>query len=164
MKHKNVALFGLFTALAMILSYVEALVPISVAVPGVKIGLANIVVMFALYKMGAKAAVSISLVRVVLVSILFGNLFSMVYSLAGAVLSLGAMLCAIRIKKLSSVGVGVIGGVFHNIGQIIVAIFVLETAGLIYYLPVLCISGTVAGILVGLLAGILVQRINLDKK
>jgi len=148
----------------MILSYVEALVPISVAVPGVKIGLANIVVMFALYKMGAKAAVSISLVRVVLVSILFGNLFSMVYSLAGAVLSLGAMLCATRIKELSSVGVGVIGGVFHNIGQIIVAIFVLETAGLIYYLPVLCISGTVAGILVGLLAGILVQRINLNKK
>jgi len=164
MKYKNVALFGLFTALAMILSYVEALVPISVAVPGVKIGLANIVVMFALYKMGAKAAVSISLVRVVLVSILFGNLFSMVYSLAGAVLSLGAMLCATRIKELSSVGVGVIGGVFHNIGQIIVAIFVLETAGLIYYLPVLCISGTVAGILVGLLAGILVQRINLNKK
>jgi len=163
MRYKNVALFGLFTALAMILSYVEVLVPISVAVPGVKIGLANIVVMFALYKMGAKAAVSISLVRVVLVSILFGNLFSMVYSLAGAVLSLGAMLCAIRIKKLSSVGVGVIGGVFHNIGQIIVAIFVLETAGLIYYLPVLCISGTLAGILVGTVSGIIAKRINLEK-
>ena len=163
MKHKNVALFGIFTALAMILSYIEALVPISVAVPGVKIGLANIVVMFALYKMGAKAAVSISLVRVVLVSILFGNLFLMVYSLAGAILSLGAMLCAIRIKKLSSVGVGVIGGVFHNIGQIVVAVFVLETAGLIYYLPILCISGTVAGILVGIVSGIIAKRINLDK-
>ena len=100
MKHKNVALFGLLTALAMILSYVESLVPISIAVPGVKIGLANIAVMFALYKMGAKAAVTISLVRVVLVSILFGNLFAMIYSLAGAVLSLGAMLCAVKIKKL----------------------------------------------------------------
>ena len=113
MRYKNVALFGLFTALAMIFSYIEALVPISVAVPGVKIGLANIVVMFALYKMGARAAVSISLVRVVLVSILFGNLFSMVYSIAGALLSLGAMMLAMRIKKLSTIGVGVIGGVFH---------------------------------------------------
>lgn len=164
MRYKNVALFGLFTALAMIFSYIEALVPISVAVPGVKIGLANIVVMFALYKMGARAAVSISLVRVVLVSILFGNLFSMVYSIAGALLSLGAMMLAMRIKKLSTIGVGVIGGVFHNIGQIIVAIFVLQTAGLIYYLPVLCISGTVAGVLVGLVSGIVADRINLDKK
>lgn len=164
MKYKNVALFGLLTTLAMILSYVESLVPISIAVPGVKIGLANIAIMFALYKMGAKAAVTISLVRVVLVSILFGNLFAMIYSLAGAVLSLGAMLCAVKIKKFSAMGVGVIGGVFHNIGQIMVAAFVLQTAGLIYYLPVLCISGTIAGVLVGLVAGIVAERINPDKK
>ena len=164
MKHKNVALFGLLTALAMVLSYVESLVPLSFAVPGVKIGLANIAVMFALYKLGAKAAVIISLVRVVLVSILFGNLFSMVYSLAGAALSLAVMLCAVRIKKLSAMGVGVLGGVFHNVGQIIIAAFVLQTAGLIYYLPVLCISGTVAGIAVGLVSGIVADRINIEKK
>ena len=97
---------------------------------------------------------------------LFGLLttLAMIYSLAGAVLSLGAMLCAVKIKKFSAMGVGVIGGVFHNIGQIMVAAFVLQTAGLIYYLPVLCISGTIAGVLVGLVAGIVAERINPDKK
>lgn len=161
MKTKRLTLYALMTALAMVLSYLESLVPLSFAVPGVKMGLPNIVIVFALYKMGFRPACVISLVRVVLVSILFGNVFSMVYSLAGAVLSLGAMWLLKKSGKFSSVGVSVAGGLAHNVGQIIVAIFVLQTGGLIWYLPALCVSGTIAGICIGIVGGIMVKRINM---
>lgn len=160
MRTKKLALYALLTALAMILSYVESLVPLSFAVPGIKLGLPNIVIVFALYRLGLRPACVISLVRVVLVSILFGNLFSMVYSLAGAALSLCVMGLLKKWDKFSSVGVSVAGGLAHNLGQIIVAMFVLETAGLIYYLPALCVSGTIAGICVGVAGGIVVKRVN----
>lgn len=159
MKIKKLALSSILLAVALILSYVESLVPLSFAVPGVKMGLPNLVILFALYRLGAKQACAISLVRVVLVSILFGNLFSMVYSLAGAVLSLLVMLLLKRCGKFGTAGVSVAGGVAHNAGQILTAMVLLETAEIGYYLPVLCISGTVAGICIGLVAALLIRRL-----
>ena len=161
MRSRKVALYGLLTALAMILSYVETLVPLSVAVPGIKIGLANIAVVFALYRLGWKDAAAVSAVRVLLVSLTFGNAFSMIYSLAGAALSLAAMTAAKACGRFGSVGVSVLGGVLHNVGQILVAVFVLETARLAYYLPILCVSGVTAGVFVGIVAGLLVKRVKI---
>jgi len=160
MTGKKIAETGLLTALAMVLSYVESLIPFSIAVPGVKLGLANIVVLFALYRLGTAQAFVISFIRVVLVTFLFGNGFALVYSLSGAVLSLCAMLAFMKIGRLSPVGVGVIGGVSHNLGQILCAIVILETRRLIYYLPVLLVSGTAAGIAIGLVAGLLLDRLE----
>lgn len=163
MKGKNVAVYGVCIALAMVLSYVEALVPLSVAVPGVKLGLANIAVMYALYRLGAKGACVISLLRVFLVSILFGNAMTLIYSLAGAALSLAVMLLMKKSGTFGITGVSIAGGVAHNIGQIAVAAFVLNTAGLMYYLPPLLVSGTVAGIAVGAVSAVLVKRIEIKK-
>ena len=161
MKAGKVALYGLLIALALVLSYLESLVPLSFAVPGIKMGLPNIVVVFALYRLRWRDAAVISLVRVLLVSVLFGNVFSLAYSAAGAALSLLVMLGMKATGKFSETGVSVAGAVAHNAGQILVAVFVLETGRLVYYLPVLCISGTVAGICIGLVSALLVKRIRL---
>ena len=163
MKAKNVALYGLLIALALVLSYLESLVPLSFAVPGIKMGLPNIVVVFALYRLRWRDAAAISLVRVLLVSVLFGNVFSLAYSAAGAALSLLVMLLLKSTGKFSETGVSVAGAVAHNAGQILVAVFVLETGRLVYYLPVLCISGTIAGVCIGLVSALLVTRIRLEK-
>ncbi|MBQ3389863.1 MAG: Gx transporter family protein [Firmicutes bacterium] len=160
MTTKRIARYGLLIALALILSYVESLLPVFVAVPGVKMGLPNIVIMFALYSLGVKDAAIISLIRVVLAGALFGSVFSMLYSAAGAVLSLAVMAVLLKTKRFSPVGVSVAGGVAHNAGQIIVAILVTETAQLIYYLPVLCISGIAAGVLIGVVSGIIINRLQ----
>ena len=161
MKTKKLTMYALLVALAMILSYLESLVPLSFAVPGIKMGLPNIVIVFALYKLGFKAAGCISLIRVVLVSILFGNVMSMIYSLAGAVLSLAVMWLLRRIGKFSSVGVSVAGALGHNVGQVVTAIVLLETGGLVYYLAPLCVSGAVAGIIIGIAGGIVVKRVKI---
>lgn len=160
MKVKKISLYGLLIALAMVLSYLESLVPLSFAVPGIKMGLPNIVIVFALYKMGFRPACLISLLRVLLVSILFGNVMSMIYSLAGAAVSLGLMWLLKKWDKFSCVGVSVAGALGHNAGQIVTAMILLETGGLIYYFPALCVSAAVAGICVGILGGILIKRIN----
>ena len=149
------------TAVAMILSFVESQIPAFVAVPGVKIGLANIAVVFALYRLGWKEAVEISLIRVVLVSMLFGSIASLFYSLAGAVLSLTGMGLLKKTGKFTEIMISVTGGILHNIGQIGMACLILETAALRYYLPFLLISGIIAGIVVGILSAVLVQRIKL---
>lgn len=159
MKTKKLALGGMLVVLALILSYVESLLPLSLGVPGIKMGLPNIVILFALYKLGWKDAAAVSLVRLLLVSILFGTAFSLAYSAAGAALSLGVMLLLKKSGKFSAAGVSVAGGVAHNGGQILVAMALLETAEIGYYLPVLCVSGTVAGICVGLAAALLIRRI-----
>lgn len=151
---------ALAIALAMILSFVESQVPALVAIPGVKVGLANIAVVFTLYKLGWKEAVLISLIRVVLVSLLFGNLASLFYSVAGATLSLIGMILLLRIKNLSTVAVSVSGGVLHNVGQIAMACILLETNVIKYYLPFLIISGTVAGIAIGVASAILIKRVD----
>ena len=158
MKASKVAQYGLLTALALVLSYLESLVP-PLGVPGVKLGLPNLAVVFALYRLGFKDACAISLVRVVLVALLFGNGAALAYSIAGAALSLALMGLLKRTGKFSSVGVSVAGGVAHNAGQILVAMALLETSRLAWYLPVLWISGMIAGVLVGIVSGVLVKRV-----
>lgn len=160
MKAKNVAALGVMTALAMILSYLESLVPLSFAVPGIKMGLPNIVIMFALYRMSFKEACTISVIRVVLISVLFGNTLSLAYSAAGTLLSLTVMVLLKKSDKFSVTGVSVAGGVFHNAGQIAVAVLMLGTKEIAYYLPVLCISGTIAGICIGAVSGIIINRVK----
>ena len=153
---------ALAIALTMILSFVESQVPALVAIPGVKVGLANIAVIFVLYKLGWKEAVLVSLIRVGLISILFGNFASLFYSFAGAVLSLTGMILLKQIKDLSLVAVSVSGGVLHNIGQIVMASILLETNVVKYYLPFLVLSGTLAGIAVGVAAAIIIKRVNIS--
>ena len=157
-KTKRLVLLAMLTAVAMILSYVESLLP-SVGIPGVKMGLANIAVIFALFRFGWKEAAALSLVRVVLVSLLFGSVGAMLYSLAGAVLSLAVMALLRRIDRFSLVGISVAGGVAHNAGQILMAMLILQTKQLLGYLPVLAVSGIAGGVLTGLAAALLIRRI-----
>ena len=157
-KTKRLVLLAMLTAVAMILSYVESLLP-SVGIPGVKMGLANIAVIFALFRFGWKEATALSLVRVVLVSLLFGSIGAMLYSLAGAVLSLAVMALLRRIDRFSTVGISVAGGVAHNAGQILMAMLILQTKQLLGYLPVLAVSGIAGGVLTGLAAALLIRRI-----
>lgn len=157
---KKIAYTGMFTALAFVFSYIESLLPINIGIAGVKLGLANLVVIVALYLTSVKAACILSLVRIVLTGFTFGNPASMIYSLAGGTLSLGVMVLAKKFKFFSVTGVSVLGGVFHNIGQILVAIVVVETASLLYYLPILILSGTVAGVLIGILASVIIKHLE----
>ena len=160
METRKIARMGLLTALALILSYVESLIPAFVAVPGVKIGLANIVVVFALYTLGPGEAAIVSIIRVLLSSLLFGSVLSLSYSAAGAVISLLSMIILMKTKIFGVTSVSVTGGVFHNLGQILVACLVLETDVLLYYLPVLILSGTITGAVIGIASSIVIKRLQ----
>ena len=159
MKTKKVALTGLLIALALILSYLESLVPMSFAVPGIKLGLPNLVVVFALYRLRPSVAAAISLIRVALVAILFGSVLSLAYSAAGAVCSFLVMLLLKKTGRFGCTGVSVAGAVTHNLAQIAAAAVLLQTGALAWYLPVLVLTGTLAGVCIGLLAALLVKRI-----
>lgn len=162
MSSRRLARYALLTALAMALSWLESLVPLAGAVPpGVKLGLTNLVVIFALYRMSLRDAAVISLIRVVLVAFTFGNSYSFAYSLAGAALSLAVMALLKRSGKFSLLGISVAGAVSHNIAQVLVAMAVMETARLAWYLPVLLVSGIAAGVCVGAAGGLIVKRIRL---
>ena len=143
---------ALFVALAMVLSYVEALIPFNFGIPGVKLGLANLVVLTALYVLDAKTAFAISVIRILLISVTFGSIAALFYSLAGGILSYFVMLLLTKIKGFSCIGVSVAGGVTHNIGQLLIAMLVIESLSLSYYLPVLMIAGVITGLLIGLVA------------
>ena len=158
MKTRRLTTLALLTAGAMILSYVESMLP-SLGIPGVKMGLANIAVIFALYRLGWKEALGISLVRVFMVSMLFGSMGALLYSLAGAALSLSTMALLKHSDRFSETGVSVAGGVAHNAGQILVAIALLGNVRLVYYYPVLVLSGVAGGVLTGLTAAMLIKRI-----
>lgn len=159
-KNKTVALLGLCTTLALILAYVEALIPpVFASVPGIKMGLPNIVIIFVLYRKGVTSAACVSFLRIILVNMLFGNAMAFMYSLAGAFLSLAVMVLLKKVNLLSEVGVSVAGGVMHNLGQVLTAMVLLETSELGYYMVVLTVTGTIAGILVGLCGSILVKKI-----
>ena len=160
MKTKKIAYLGLLIALAFVFSYIEFLIPVNIGIPGAKLGLANLVIIVALYTLNERDAFLLSMIRIVLVGFTFANLASMLYSLAGGILSYVAMLMAKRTKKLSITGVSVIGGVFHNIGQIIMAILVVKTTSLIYYLPLLMLSGITAGIAIGVLGAMVTKRMK----
>lgn len=152
------AYFGVFTALALILGYVESLIPIQFGVPGIKLGLANLIIVMVLYMRGWKEALLLSVVRIVLSGFIFGNLFSILYSLAGGMLSLLVMALMVKISRFSTVGISIAGGVCHNIGQLIVAMLAVETYQVGFYLPVLLISGVITGALIGITAGEVMKR------
>ena len=149
---------SLLFALSMIFSFVESRLPTFIPIPGVKLGLCNVVIIFTLLTLGTPSAIAVSLLRVILSSILFGNMAAFFYSLAGAILSLGAMILLKHFRLFSAVGISVVGGVMHNVGQLLMAWIILGTAGVMYYLPVLVLAGTVAGALIGLLAAYLYNR------
>lgn len=154
------AYFGVFTALALILSYVEMLIPISFGIPGVKLGLANLIIVIVLYKTDWKEAFLLSVVRIVLSGFIFGNMFSILYSLAGGLLSLAVMAALKGRETFSVAGVSIAGGVSHNIGQLVVAMIVVETYQVGYYLPVLLIAGLLTGLLIGIISGEVLKRIR----
>ena len=156
----KVAYFGIFTALALIFSYIESLIPIQFGIPGVKLGLANLIIVIALYKMGIKEAYILSVVRIVLAGLMFGNMFAILYSLAGGMLSLTIMCILKKTDKFSVYGISMAGGVFHNVGQLFMAAIVLESVSIGYYFPVLLISGLVTGFVIGVIANEMMKRLK----
>lgn len=148
---KRITFLGLAATVALILSYVELLLPpIVTAVPGIKVGLPNIVIIFILYRFGVRDAAVVSFIRIILAALLFGNPMTLAYSIAGALLSLVLMALCKRGELFSAVGVSIVGGVAHNLGQILVAMCLLGTAEIGYYMIALAMSGTVSGVFIGL--------------
>ena len=156
---KRITLLALCTSVALLLSYVEMLLPpIFTGIPGIKMGLPNIAIMLVLYRAGEKEAVTVSFIRLLIVSLLFGNFTMFVYSLAGAVLSLSVMILLKKLDILSTVGVSVAGALMHNVGQIIVAMLLMQTAQIGYYVIVLSVTGAISGIFIGLAGGLVINR------
>lgn len=156
--HK-LARLGLFTALASILGYIESLLPVFPGIPGIKLGLANLAVLFLLLRYTWKEAAVVSAARILIIGFLFGNLFGIVYSFAGAVLSLFAMTCIQKKTDVSPVMLSILGGIFHNIGQLLAAMAVVENLSLVYYAPALLISGVITGAAVGIVTAEVAKRI-----
>ena len=157
---KDTAFLGMCVAVALGLAYIEVLLPpLLASVPGIKMGLPNIILIFLLYRRGVLPTAIVSLLRMVLVTLLFGNTMAFLYSLAGGALSLAVMALLKRLNFLSTAGVSVAGGVTHNVGQILMAMLLLNTAELGYYLIVLAVTGTVAGLFIGLCAAQLIRRL-----
>ncbi|MCM1495392.1 MAG: Gx transporter family protein [Bacteroides sp.] len=154
---RKIAYLGMFTALALVLGWLETLIPIYPLVPGMKLGLANVVTLLVLYRFGWKEAGCVNLLRIGLSGMLFGNLSLVFYSLAGAVLSLASMMVLKKTDWFSITGVSVSGGVMHNLGQLFMAVFLMENVRVVYYAPVLLVTGTVSGVLIGM-AGAFLHR------
>ncbi len=150
---------GLLTALGLIIGYIEFLIPIPLGIPGVKPGFANIVIVWALYSLGPWEALMINGMRIFLSGFLFGNFSMILYSLAGAAVSFLCMCLAKKSGLFSMTGVSMIGGVMHNMGQLLVAMAVLETVSLVYYGPVLLAAGMITGLLIGIVTGEVKKRI-----
>jgi heptaprenyl diphosphate synthase len=159
-KSKRISFIALSIALAFVLSFVESVVPLNLGIPGVKLGLANLVVLSAIYMLPKRDAFFISMVRILLSGLIFSGAFSLLFSFAGGILSFVVMVLAQKNKHLSILGVSVLGATVHNVAQILVAAIVVKTYRLIYYLPVLLISGVIAGIVVGIICGIIVNRLQ----
>ena len=156
---RKTAYIGVLVTLALAFSYVEAMIPINFGIPGVKLGLANLVILITLYYMNAGVAFGVNLLRITLASILFGTAMTAMYSFAGGILSFLAMWGLKRTGWFSLVGVSLAGGIAHNIGQILVAMLVLENFRIAIYLPVLLISGVITGVLIGLCAGQILRHL-----
>lgn len=160
-KTKRVAFLGVLTSVALVLSYIEAILPpIWAAIPGIKMGFPNIVIIFLLYRFGVKEAAIVSGIRLFIVALLFGNVMTLAYSFAGAALSLLLMALCKKSDKLSVVGTSIVGGVAHNLGQILVAIVLFDTVQIGYYMAVLAVTGTVAGVFIGLAGALLLRRLE----
>ena len=157
MKNK-VAVFGVFTSLALILSYVELLIPINFGIPGLKLGLANLLVVILLYKGCPRDALLLSVIRILLSGLIFGNMFSIFYSLGGGLLSLAVMVFLKKTGQFTVAGISIGGGASHNVGQLLVAMFVVQTYQVGYYLPVLLIAGVITGAVIGILSAEVLKR------
>ena len=158
---QRISRYAVYIALAFIFSYIESMISLPVYIPGVKLGLCNIVILYVLYDSSRVRDVwAVSMIRIVLVAFTFGNVMMMLYSICGAVLSTIAMLAAKKTNKFGITGVSIIGGISHNIGQIAVAAITLETAQLLYYLPILVVAGVVCGLIIGLISGICIERVK----
>ena len=151
-RNEKLTKMAMLVALAMIFSYVESLIPINFGIPGMKLGVANLVTVVGLYFLELPEVFLVVVMRILLTGFLFGNGMSIIYSLAGGILSLLMMVVIKRINGFSVIGVSIIGGVSHNIGQIIVASIVVENLKLVYYLPTLLIAGAVTGFIMGILS------------
>lgn len=156
-KVKTVARMAMMTSLAVLLGYVESIFPPPVAIPGIKLGLANVIIITVLYICGAKQAWTVALLKVALCGVLFGTATSFVYSLCGAALSLVIMMLAKRTNLFSVVGVSSLGGIFHNLGQLVCAYFFIGKGALLH-IPMLCLCGALCGVLTGLAAQIIIKR------
>ena len=157
MKNK-VAVFGVFKSLALILSYVELLIPINFGIPGMKLGLANLLVVILLYKGCPRDALLLSVIRILLSGLIFGNMFSIFYSLGGGLLSLAVMVFLKKTGQFTVAGISIGGGASHNVGQLLVAMFVVQTYQVGYYLPVLLIAGVITGAVIGILSAEVLKR------
>lgn len=153
------ATIGIFSAFAIIISYIESLIPINIGIPGIKPGFANIVILIVLYAMNVRSAAVINLIRILMIGIMFGNILSVCFSIAGAVASMSVMIVIKKIKGVSMVGVSVCGGVAHNLGQIVAASAITTVYSLLYYIPFLIIGGIITGIIVGILANLIYTRV-----
>lgn len=157
-KSESVAYIGLFSAFAIIISYIEALIPINIGIPGIKLGLPNIVIVLAIYLIDNKAGIIINIIRVLVVGILFGNAFSIIFSMTGALVSYVVMILIKKIKNMSMLGVSVCGGVTHNVAQLIMAAFVADTYSISYYMPFMIIGGLITGVIIGIIAMLIYNR------
>jgi len=156
---KKIATLGILAALAIIIAYIERLFPMPIPIPGVKLGLANTIVIVTLYTVGTKAALGISVLRIVVSGFLFGSIFGMVYGMAGGLLSFATMIAAKRLNTFGIVGISVFGGVFHNMGQIAIAAIIVQNLRMFYYAPVLMIAGIITGVAIGYAAGLTLRHV-----
>lgn len=157
---KKTGYLGIFLAIALICSYIETLIPLPIGIYGVKLGLTNIVVVLMLYIIGAKESLAISVLRIILVGFMFGNAFSIIYSLAGGLLSFVVMFILKKTNKFKCISVSVTGGISHNIGQILVAAVIVKNYNILFYIPVLLIAGVITGFIIGMLAQELIYRLK----
>lgn len=159
LKTKRLALSAILAAMAMMLSYIEALIPLPVPVPGIKLGLANLVIIIAIYKLGFRYAFVINCVRIFTAGLLFTGLFGVIYSLAGGILSILIMYILYRTDLFGTVGISMAGGVFHNLGQLITACLIMSNIRLMSYFPVLLFAGMISGILIGIVSYLVIERL-----
>ncbi len=155
----SIAIYGASVAVSLVLSYVESIIPINLGIPGAKIGLPNIVTIFLLYTAGARGALAVSVMRILLSGFMFGNMFSIVYSLSGLLLSFAGMVLLRQTGRFSTMGVSIAGGILHNMGQLICAVLVAGPYVAVY-LPALLLAGCLAGTVVGLLGAETVKRVG----
>lgn len=158
-KTQKLAFSAVLASLGLIFSYIEAILPFSVGIPGVKLGIANLVVIIALYFLGTSYAVSINVIRILVSGLLFNGLFGALYSLSGAAVSLLVMLLLKKTKWFSIVGVSMAGGVAHNIGQLLVAAAIISNLKIFFYFPILLFSGMITGIIIGIVAYLVLKKI-----
>ncbi len=159
-KSLYIAAMSMICAFAIILSYIESLIPLAVGIPGIKLGLANFVIVICLYRYDIRSAIIVNFIRILVIGFMFGNLFSILFSLAGAFLSMLVMILAKKSNIFGIEGVSVLGGISHNIGQIVIASILVKTYGLMYYIPFLIVGGIITGLAIGILAGIIIKILN----